>query len=221
MRSRYSSTISFIDLAFNLLICFVCLFSVAFLVMSKKLEQDKKITAKAEFMITVTWPEESKNDVDTYVEDPTGEVSFFQAREVSLMHLDRDDLGGRNDTIMVGGERITVKENREIVTIRGIIPGEYTVWAHMYRRVNGEEEPDPTPVKVKVEKMNPSVKTIALKTVELGQNGDEKTAFRFTIDQDGDVTSTNTLPKAFPKDNRGTYDEEGEEFYEGNGGTLR
>lgn len=173
--------------------------------MSKKLEQDKKITAKAEFMITVTWPEDSKNDVDTYVEDPTGEVAFFQAREVSLMHLDRDDLGGRNDTIMVGGEKIVVKENREIVTVRGIIPGEYTVWSHMYRRI---DEESPTPIKIKVEKMNPSVKTIALKTVELGPNGDEKTGFRFTIDKEGDVISTSTLPKQFPKDNRGTYQEE-------------
>lgn len=207
MSRKYSSDISFVDLAFNLLICFVCLFSISFMLMSTKIEKDKKINAKAEFMITVVWDKDSNCDVDTYVEDPAGNLVSFGRREQGLMHLDRDDLGKRNDRVILqNGKLIEVSENREIVTIRGIIPGEYVVNVHMYRRPSQQDynpdtdgeifnEPIPTPVTIRLDKLNPRVKLIAQKEVTLKNNGDEKTAFRFTLDNDGDVTNTNELFK--------------------------
>jgi hypothetical protein len=252
MRPKYNSTISFIDLAFNLLICFVCLFSIAFLVMSKKIEKDKKINAKAEFMITVTWPNELHDDVDTWVEDPLGNIVSFNRREQGLMHLDRDDLGNRNDKITLeDGTTIEFKENREIVTVRGIVPGEYVVNAHMYlmRRAGGRgysppmsadsapgamaaapmaaaapgpdtegppaDVPPTTKVTIKLEKLNPTLKLISQEEIELTQTGDEKTAFRFTVDKDGDITSTNKLFKDIchsPGGGSEGYD--GEEHYD-------
>ena len=181
------------DLTSNLLAVFMCLFCLAFLLMAKKIEKNKKVEAKAEFLITITWPEESDNDVDTYVEDPVGNLVFFRSREKGLLHLDRDDLGPKNDTVLLpDGTRYEVKENREIVTIRGIIPGEYTVNVHMYLRKDKDKE---TPVTIKIEKLNPSVKMITIKEVILGPNGDEKTAFRFKLDKEGDVLSINDLQK--------------------------
>lgn len=211
MNRRYSSDLSFVDLAFNLLICFVCLFSITFMLMSKKIEKDKKINTKAEFIITVIWDKNSNCDVDTYVEDPMGNLVSFGRREQGLMHLDRDDLGKRNDRVILqDGRLIEISENREIVTIRGIIPGEYVVNVHMYRRpsqqdynpdTDGEilDEPNPTPVTIRLDKLNPRVKLIAQKEVTLENNGDEKTAFRFTLDKDGDVTSTTDLFKSLTK----------------------
>lgn len=210
MSRKYNSDISFVDLAFNLLICFVCLFSISFMLMSTKIEKDKKINAKAEFMITVVWDKDSNCDVDTYVEDPAGNLVSFGRREQGLMHLDRDDLGKRNDRVILqNGRLIEVSENREIVTIRGIIPGEYVVNVHMYRRPNQDYNPDkdgeiidepiPTPVIIRLDKLNPRVKLIAQKEVMLKNNGDEKTAFRFTLDNDGDVTNTNELFKSLRK----------------------
>ena len=74
------------DLTSNLLAVFMCLFCLAFLLMAKKIEKNKKVEAKAEFLITITWPEESDNDVDTYVEDPVGNLVFFRSREKGLLH---------------------------------------------------------------------------------------------------------------------------------------
>jgi hypothetical protein len=49
------------------------------------------------------------------------------------MHLDKDDLGYVNDIVYNANGKITrVNINREVVTIRGIIPGEYLINAHYY-----------------------------------------------------------------------------------------
>lgn len=193
MRRDYGSPTAFFDLIFNILCCFVVLFSITFLLMSKKIEEDRKIRATAEFVISTVWAKGSDNDIDTYVEDPLGNLVFFKRREEGLMHLDRDDLGRRSDTIKTAdGQIFQVPENREIVTIRGIIPGEYVVNVHLYL---ARETTASTPVTVQLEKLNPQVVLITKNTIELEKSGDERTAFRFTIDEKGDVTNTNTLFK--------------------------
>lgn len=203
-KEKYGAGIAMTDLATNLLGVFICLFMLAFLMMSKKIEdKNNRVESKAEFLITVTWNKDSNNDVDTYVEDPLGNLVFFRAREKGLMHLDRDDIGTTNDAITMGdGKTVTVRENREIVTIRGIIPGEYVVNVHMYSERDKSEK---TPVTVKLEKINPLLKTITIKETELGKVGDEKTCFRFTLDNVGDVTSVNDLEKELAKSQVQTY----------------
>lgn len=172
-KEQYGPGIAMTDLATNLLGVFICLFMLSFLMMSKKIEEkNNKVESKAEFMITVTWDKNSSNDVDTYIEDPLGNLVFYRAKEKGLMHLDRDDYGITNDTIMMGdGKTVTVHENREIVSLRGIIPGEYIVNVHMYSERDKAEK---TQVTVKLEKINPAFKTIAMKEVELRTTGDEK-----------------------------------------------
>ena len=222
------SGLALTDLTSNLLAIFICLFCLTFILMAKKIEKEKKVESKAEFLITITWPEESSNDVDTYVEDPIGNLVFFRSREKGLLHLDRDDLGTKNDTIILpDGTIYEVKENREIVTIRGIIPGEYTVNVHMYLHKDDKKE---TLVTVKLEKINPRVKMITIKEVILKENGDEKTAFRFKLDKEGDVLSVNDLQKDLarkeinplaplsPPENSGNHvDEDGDEFDDNTG----
>ena len=205
---EYGSPTAFFDLIFNILCCFVVLFSISFLLMSQKIEEDRKIKAHAEFMITATWSKTSDDDIDTYVEDPLGNLVFFRRREEGLMHLDRDDLGRRSDTVRgADGTVYEIEENREIVTIRGIIPGEYVVNAHMYldRKKN-----TPTPVSVKLEKLNPRVEIVTTARLDLGNTGDEQTAFRFVIDAVGDVTAVSTLAKSLA---RSTPYEETEYIY--------
>jgi hypothetical protein len=161
--------------------------------MSKKVEKNKKVDAKAEFILTMEWADGSDDDVDMYLEDPAGNLSFFRAREVGLMHLDRDDLGSKNDRIkLADGTMYEVKENRETLTIRGIIPGEYTLNAHMYLRKDPGEK---TIIKVKMVKVNPTVKVVMIKEIELDKSGSEVTAFRFVLNKHGDVTDINFLPK--------------------------
>lgn len=189
MRDKYSSNLPFLDMLFNTLLCFVGLFALAsMLISAEKLK--KNIDMKAVYLITVTWPDENTDDVDTYVEDPMGKLVFFRRREQGLMHLDRDDLGYENDHIETQFGRIEFKGNREIVTLRGIIPGEYTVNVHMfaYRKNDGHE----TPVMVNLTRIEP-FSIVTQKEVILCKDGDEETAFRFTLDKDGNVTNITNL----------------------------
>jgi len=193
-RNSLGTFISFTDMAMCLLLLFICLFALTFVFMSKKVEKNKKVDAKAEFILTMEWPDGSDDDVDIYLQDPVGNLSFFRAREVGLMHLDRDDLGSKNDRIQLAdGSTYEVKENRETLTIRGIIPGEYVLNAHMYLKKDKENEK--TIVTVKMVKVNPTVKIVMIKEVELSKSGDEATAFRFVLDKQGEVTDINFLPK--------------------------
>jgi uncharacterized membrane protein len=108
------------------------------------------------------------------------------------MHLDRDDRGLTNDVIVVNGKQVTNPLNTEVVTIRGIEPGEFTVNAHYYESKDGK----PVDVTVSIIKVNPRAEVVFYGQVTLARKGDEVTAARFTVLPDGSVTHVNTLPKS-------------------------
>ena len=195
MKRNYHTNLAFLDLLFNTLLCFAALFSLAFILINPS-QKNKTVDAKAEFIITVIWPSEMDDDVDTYVEDPEGNLIAFNRREQGLMHLDRDDTGISFDTIATDFGLIEYKENREMVTIRGYVPGEYVVNVHMYTKREDAE----TPVTIILEKINP-YKVITGRNVVLKIKGDEKTAFRFTVNDEGKVIQTNQLEKGLAKRN--------------------
>lgn len=195
MKRNYHTNLAFLDLLFNTLLCFAALFSLAFILINPS-QKNKTVDAKAEFIITVIWPSEMDDDVDTYVEDPEGNLIAFNRREQGLMHLDRDDTGIAFDTIVTDFGLVEYKENREMVTIRGYLPGEYVVNVHMYTKREDKE----TPVTIILEKINP-YKVVTGRNVVLKVKGDEKTAFRFTVDDEGKVIQTNQLEKGLAKRN--------------------
>ena len=190
MKRDYHAHLSFLDLLFNTLLCFAALFLLSFMLINPS-KNDNNVKSKADYMITVTWPAEVDNDVDTYVQDPQGNLVAFMRREEGLMHLDRDDLGKRNDTIQTPLGPVTHPENKEIVTLRGFVKGEYIVNVHMYQKRDNSTS---TEVIVQLDKVNPLFKTIALKKIILINSGDEKTAFRFVLNEAGDVVEVNELP---------------------------
>ena len=160
--------------------------------LDKPSKKKNNVRMKAEFMITTTWPRDLDDEVDMYVEDPQGNLVAFMRREEGLMHLDRDDLGHRNDSIDTEWGVIEFKDNREIVTIRGTVPGEYVVNVHMYMKRSAVVE---VPVTIQLDKINP-YSTVTIKEVILRISGDEGTAFRFTLNKDGDVIDINQLKKS-------------------------
>ena len=194
MKRNYHANLSFLDLLFNTLLCFAALFALSFILINPS-KQENNVEVKAEFIITVTWDSFLDNDVDMYVEDPQGRLVAFMRREEGLMHLDRDDVGKYNDILDTPFGSVEYDENREVVTLRGTVPGEYVVNVHMYVRRSDEAE---THVRVKLDKINP-FKIVSVKDVVLADTGDEKTAFRFTVDREGDVTEMNQLPKILTK----------------------
>jgi hypothetical protein len=191
LRNRRSDEIDpFSDLLFNTLLIFVMLFAIAIVAMNPKAKTGV-IDAKAEFIVTVTWPDMNPNDIDTWVQDPGRNLVWFRQREGGMMHLDRDDRGLANDTLVVNGQQVVNPLNQEVVTVRGFSPGEYTVNVFYYESKNGE----PVPVNVSVVKVNPRAEVVFYGTVNVARKGDEVTAVRFTVNQEGKVEAVNTLAK--------------------------
>ena len=149
------------------------------------------INPKAEYIITVSWADNNPDDIDTYVEDPQGNIVWYHIREAGLMHLDRDDRGNFKDTIVLDGEKIRNPLNQETITLRGIVKGEYVVNVYHYLANTVDE----IPVKVKVEKVNPTVQVIFYDTLFVNGKGTELTAARFILDKDGKVLSVYKKPK--------------------------
>jgi hypothetical protein len=169
------------------------LFFIALLAMNPEAKQGK-IDTKAEFIITMNWPDNHPDDIDLYVEDPLGNIVWYHVREAGFMVLDRDDRGGINNSVMVNGKKVSSPIREETVSIRGIVAGEYTVNTHYYLATSPANAP--VPVSVKVEKINPMVDLVYYDTLMLEHAGQEKTAVRFRIDQEGKVTDINHSDKS-------------------------
>jgi len=167
------------------------LFFLALLAISPDAKEGK-IDSKAEFIITMDWPDSHPDDLDLFVQDPAGNIAWYRHREAGFLTLDRDDRGGANDFIVVNGRKIASPIREEIVTVRGILAGEYTVNISHFQATTGQ----PVPVTVKVQKLNPTAQVVFDDKVVVDHTGDEKTAVRFRIDTEGKVIDVQRRPKS-------------------------
>jgi len=190
--AREAEVDPFYDMLFNMLIAFVFCFIIALLAMNPKALKAGDIPSKAEYIINVAWPDNNPNDIDTWVEDPAGNLVWFRARDAGLMHLDRDDRGLKGDVIIVNGREVVNPLNQEVVTLRGIEPGDYTVNVQYFE----SQDQKPVEVTVSMIKVNPRAEVVFYGQVSLARKGDEATALRFTLLPDGSVVNINTLAKS-------------------------
>jgi hypothetical protein len=167
------------------------LFFIAILMVSPD-SKDGKIDSKAEFIITMDWPDNHPDDLDLFVQDPVGNIAWYRHREAGFLTLDRDDRGGANDFIIVNGKKIPSPVREEIVTVRGIVAGEYTVNVSHFQAKTGQ----PVPVNVKVQKLNPTAQVIFDNKLMVDHSGDEKTALRFWLDAEGKVIDVQQRQKS-------------------------
>ncbi|MFO1183552.1 MAG: hypothetical protein U1E56_02040 [Bauldia sp.] len=174
--------VPFTDILFNALLGFAVMVFVAFSLINPAAKAGN-VELKADFIISVQWPDFSPDDIDTYVQDPAGNIVWYHQRDIGLMHLDRDDRGNYRDSMTVDGQIVANPLNQEIITLRGVLPGEYIVNVYDY----ASETKEPVDVNIKVEKINPALKVLTAKTVTLKGKGDEQTAARFTIASDNSV----------------------------------
>ena len=217
---KYKSTIGFTDLLFNILVGFAFLFIIAFILIKPEAKKHD-FERRAEFVVVLEWDHDQSDDIDLYVQDPTGGRVSFRNPIVNFMHLDKDDLGYVNDVVMnVDGTITKVNINREVVTIRGIVPGEHIINVHYYstrqteaalssltRERRGDTEiisvdrhgvgtPNKKKkriltVKIELHKVNPyEILWIGEKPYD--RRGQEETFVRFTIDSKGKVVGAFT-----------------------------
>jgi len=190
LSNEVSNGDAFTDLLFNALLGFAFMFFISFALIQKP-QDGGKIDSKAEFIISAEWEEYNPDDIDLIVEDPQGNIVYFQRQQAGLMHLDRDDRGTLADRIMIDGVEVENPANQEVVTIRGYMEGEYVVNLLYYK----SNFIAPLKVKVKVEKINPRLEVVYFNDFFLKKIGDEITAVRFILDDKGNVLDLNQLQK--------------------------
>ena len=202
-KEKYKSTIGFTDMLFNVLVGFAFLFIVAFLLIKPESKKED-FERKAEFVVVMEWDHDQPDDIDLYVQDPTQNKVHFRLPIVNFMYLDKDDLGFANDVVRYkDGTTTKVNINREVVTIRGIIPGQYIINAHYYsarewtrlgqlttnsndihsRKIDSKNEP--ITGKIELHRVDP-YKIMWVGEKKFFRKGQEETFVRFTIDPDGD-----------------------------------
>tara|TARA_B100000929_G_C15326269_1_gene359056 strand:+ start:69 stop:674 length:606 start_codon:yes stop_codon:yes gene_type:complete len=173
----------FTDLLFNILLGFTFLFFITILFINP-ISKLGNVNLKAEYIITVDWQDNLPDDVDIWVQDPNGEIVSYLKKDAGWLHLDRDDQGIINDVVIINNKEVIYPINREVVTLRGIIPGEYVVNLYLYEHKSKE----PVEAKIIIEKVNPSLKLVYFNNTVLEAKDTELTIARFNLDAKGDFT---------------------------------
>jgi len=195
MRERYSSNLAFNDILFNALLGFVTLF-ILVLVLVNPISKQNDIPAYAEIMIILEWDGEVVDDLDIWVIGPGMEFPLsFQNKTSGFMHLDRDDLGTSSDTVLIDGVTQIIKINREVVNMRGIMPGDYFVNVHVYSRPTTTE---PTSFTVSLIDINPYKEAIHVQHHVTMRNEVFKIP-AFTVDAEGNISDIFISDRLIPR----------------------
>lgn len=198
------NALEFTDFLFILLLTFLSLFILTLLLINP-VAKKAEIVQKAEYLIILEWNNASLSDIDLWVESPDQKIVSFRSKQMGVMHLDKDDMGGMTDSFVTKEGNVSlVQINQEVVTIRGKQQGEYIVNLHLYRL--SEDSDKLNPVKVSIIRLNP-FQTIWAQEVILTTMGEEITVLRFSIlNDEGDVGEINDLPKKFVNSLKGDND---------------
>ena len=188
MKKRYSSFDPFTDLLFNILLGFTFLFFITMLFINP-ITKLGNVNMKAEYIITVDWKDSLPDDIDLWVKDPNGEIVSYLKKDAGWLHLDRDDRGVINDKIIIDSKEVIYPINREVVTLRGIIPGEYVVNLYLY----DHKSSSPVEAKIIIEKVNPSLRLVFVGDVILKNEDTELTITKFRLDSEGNFKSIYTV----------------------------
>lgn len=139
-------------------------------------------------MIEANWPSELDSDVDLWVQAPGDRPVGYSNKGGAVFNLLRDDLGHQLDLSAM---------NYESSYSRGVVPGEYTVNLHLYRN-HATSMDVPVTVVVSV-KTDPDARPrqILMTRLTLMRAGEERTVFRFRLDDRGRLVagSVNSLPR--------------------------
>ena len=192
---RFHNNLAFVDFLFILLLAFISMLILALLLINPVTKQSE-VERKAEYIIVLEWDKESLDDVDLWVRNPLKKHVSFKNKVEGLMHLDKDDLGTVNDTLVLpDGTRQVIFLNREVVSLRGWHEGEYVINVHMFNKKTAV----PTNVTVQMIKINP-YKILFEENIVLLKRGEEITIRRITLNKLGSIIDTNKDPASIIND---------------------
>lgn len=179
------------DVMINLVFVFAVLFKVSIAAMNAESKPSENATKDTLYLIKLIWAGDSKADLDLYAEDPLKHLVFFKSLQSGLMNLERDDTGSTSNTVRLpDGSEAKSAENQEHIDIRGIVPGEYIINCHGYRMA------EPVTAEVDLYRIaGGSGVPVHKQALSFDHQGQEETAFRFTLTAAGEIVGINRLPK--------------------------
>lgn len=166
--------------AFDLVLALLLIFVIFALV--QRDPTPKALQTAGTYAVTIQWDDGSLDDIDLYVRDPAGYICFFAQPDIGLLHLEYDNLGHR----ITSG----VTQTGEVTIIRGVEAGEYVVNVHAYQKY----EAKPDVVIVTLYRLAGADTELYKVRVVLDYQGDEATAFRFVVRENGSVGGFSDLP---------------------------
>ncbi len=179
----------FRDVIFLALAGFVAILLLLLPHLNPPAKAEEEAPSPGNVIVEIRWPDQINADVDLWVEAPGDVPVGYSNKGGTIFNLPRDDLGLHADFSQM---------NYEISYSRGIPEGEYTVNLHLYRDLSGQ-----LPIEVSVVvsiKPSPeqSAKQVLATKLPLRVEGEEITAFRFTLDEKARLVSgsVHDLPKA-------------------------
>lgn len=181
---KHTSNIAFNDFLFNVIVCIALFFFIAFMLINPIAKQ-ADVEVNAEVLIQLSWPEESNDDLDLWVYggDLKRPIHFRNKEELGWT-LERDDRGYSKDTFVVNGKTLSIPDNAELITMRGILPGLYTINVHVYHK----SDVVPRPFQVKLIDLNPSYKELVIKQDKSVYRDQVTVITGFEVHADGSVT---------------------------------
>jgi len=175
------------------------LLSLIISIVHNQAKKNEDYHPKAEYLITLTWDDKRNVDLDLWLRGPVamGEKPvMYQNKEAKNVALDRDSRGYLTNRTELGNGVYADSGNREIISIRAIIPGDYVVQVSYYdgkdKDNNGYPELKVVPeamilAKVQVDKVNPTVTSVVTKEVAFTFSKEIQTVLAFRIEENGDV----------------------------------
>ncbi len=167
--------VSFRDMLFLLVFAYLVIGAVALAHVRKKQEDVTGAAPPGRVIVDIHWDDKTDADVDLWVQAPGDVPVGYSNKAGVIFNLLRDDLGHSGDPLSL---------NYEIAYGRGLLPGEYTVNAHLYRSADGRF-PVPVTARVSVRGQDGEVTNILRSNIELAYVGQESTIFRFQLDDKG------------------------------------
>lgn len=136
------------------------------------------------YAVVLTWPKKCNADLDLYVREPNGAVVYYNRVNGTIAHLEHDDIPANS------GYR--GQDNFERVVLRGFSPGEYVVNVHVYSLYDCTGR---IPSMVELWRLAGRDEETTKRLVVLHRNGEEHTAFRFSLRRDGETFGINHLQR--------------------------
>ncbi|MFQ5993481.1 MAG: hypothetical protein ACE5K1_00185 [Acidiferrobacterales bacterium] len=167
----------FRDVLMLALVGFVAMVIMLLPHLSKTKKEEDEHRAPGNVVIEIHWPNELPVDVDLWVRAPEDVAVGFFNQGSRFFNLLRDDLGLEGDAS---------KQNYEVSYSRGIPSGEYIANVHMYGPLPAGVTV-PVTVVVSVRKKYDTLRQILQTQVELRRRNQEETAFRFKLDEEGEL----------------------------------